>query len=114
MPLYEDLVRRAVEAQERASVLVRDSGRLAGLAQALRDAYAGRSMLVRCAWCESLQIGDEWLRLEAIGEGQQRITERVRVTASHGICPTCFEAEMRFADEQRSMSRLADEQPSPS
>jgi hypothetical protein len=59
-------------------------------------------MIVRCAWCESVQLGDEWLHLDAIGSGQQRITREIRAHASHGICPTCLDAEMQAADRRRA------------
>jgi hypothetical protein len=99
VPLYEDLVRRAIEAQERAESLVRDSHRIHNLAQLLRDADAGNVMLVRCAWCDSFRVGEEWLRLEAIGHGQLRITAAVRARASHGICEECLASQLRRRDE---------------
>jgi hypothetical protein len=93
LPEYVDLVQRAVAAGEQSSSLQIDSRRIRGLAQTLRDADAGETPLVRCAWCGRLKIGDEWLRLKAIGSGQQRINTNIRDSASHGICPRCFDRE---------------------
>jgi hypothetical protein len=90
VPLYEDLVRRAVAAQERAASTNADSQRIRDLAATLRDAQAGRTLLRRCAWCDRFQVGDAWLHLEAIGGGQQQITASLRERATHGICPDCF------------------------
>jgi predicted RNA-binding Zn-ribbon protein involved in translation (DUF1610 family) len=105
MPLYEAFVRQAIEARDQALVAVRDSRRIVALSQVVRDAHAGRTMIVRCASCDSLQIGDEWLNLQAIGTGQQRIAAEIRANASHGICPTCFDVQMRTADDRRAASR---------
>lgn len=58
-------------------------------------------MLVRCAWCDSLRIGDEWLHLEAVGHGQHRITAAVRNNASHGICDGCLKTELRRSTPER-------------
>jgi hypothetical protein len=90
VPLYEDLVRRAVAAHERAASAHAASQQIRDLAAVLRAAQAGRTLLRRCAWCGRFQIGDEWLHLEAIGHGQQQITASLRAKATHGICPDCF------------------------
>ena len=90
MTLYEDLVTRALAAQERARFLTVDAARVSTLARALREARAGRTMLLHCAWCGRLEVGDEWLRLEAIGTGQTRIAEHLVRRSTHGICPDCF------------------------
>lgn len=105
MPLYEDLVRRALEAKQQAKGLQPATRRLVALSQILRDARAGKAMVVRCAWCDGFQLGYEWLHLEAIEPGQQLITEEVRAKASHGICPSCLEAVTQRAEEQRRARR---------
>lgn len=91
MPEYEDLVARALAAQERAGALTVDAARVSSLARILREAGAGGTMLVHCAWCRRLQVEDEWLRLDAIGSGQTRIAERLVRRSTHGICPECFD-----------------------
>jgi hypothetical protein len=91
VPLYEDLVERTLAAQEQARSLTVDAGRVARLSQALREARAGGTLLLHCAWCGRLEVGDEWLRLEAIGTGQTRIAEQLVRRSTHGICPDCFE-----------------------
>jgi hypothetical protein len=58
-------------------------------------------MLLRCAWCGSLEIGDEWLRLDAIGTGQTRLTEQLVRQSTHGICPECFERTSNEAEAHR-------------
>ena len=91
MPLYEDLVRRAIAAQESARSLQISAERLKSLAAMLREAHANETLLVRCAWCNRLRVGDEWLELQAIGTGQTRIAERLLRDSTHGICPDCLE-----------------------
>ena len=102
MPLYEDLVSRAVAAKEEASRLGRDSGRVRALAQILRDAAGGRVSIRRCAWCERFDIGGEWLHLEAVGRGQQRIATSLLERATHGICDDCLEKHKRRAAERQA------------
>jgi hypothetical protein len=91
VPEYEDLVARALAAQERARSLTVDAARVSSLARILREAGAGGTMLVHCAWCRRLQVGEEWLGLEAIGTGQTRIAEQLVRRSTHGICPDCFD-----------------------
>ena len=106
MPLYEDLVRRAIAAQESARSLQESAERIKNLAAALREAHAGHTLLVHCAWCGKLRIGDEWLQLQAIGRGQVRIAERLIRESTHGICPDCLERVRAEADRGRdTMSR---------
>jgi hypothetical protein len=90
VPLYEDLVARALAAQVRARSLTADAARVSSLARVLREARAGKTMLLHCAWCGRLEVGDEWLRLGAIGSGQTRIAEQLVRQSTHGICPDCF------------------------
>lgn len=102
MPEYEDLVARALAAQERARSLTVDAARVSSLARILREAGAGSTMLVHCAWCGRLEVGDEWLGLSAIGSGQTRIAERIVRRSTHGICPDCFERVSREAAASRA------------
>jgi hypothetical protein len=94
MPLYEQLVRRAIAAQVEAHLLKRDSERIRNLAQLLREADARQVMLLRCAWCDRYRVGHEWLHLEAVGRGEQRIRSSLRDGASHGICPRCLDEQL--------------------
>jgi hypothetical protein len=59
-------------------------------------------MLVRCAWCDCLQVGEEWLQLDAIGGGQHRIATSLRAEATHGICPRCYAREQELAQRTRA------------
>lgn len=93
VPLYEDLVRRALDAKARSDEIRLDSERIISLAQMLRQAAAGHVSIVRCAWCGRLKVGEEWLHLEAIGSGQQQINSSLMARASHGICPQSFEQQ---------------------
>jgi predicted RNA-binding Zn-ribbon protein involved in translation (DUF1610 family) len=94
LPLYEDLVRRALEARARAFELQRDSRLLIDLTETLRQASTGNVSLRRCSWCGRFEIAGEWLHLEAVGEGQQRIASSLLERATHGICPGCQEREL--------------------
>jgi hypothetical protein len=91
MGLYEDLVARALGAQERARELSVDAARVGRLSRVLREARTGGPLLLHCAWCGRLEVGGEWLHLEAIGSGQTRIAEQLVRQSTHGICPECFE-----------------------
>jgi hypothetical protein len=101
VPQYKDLVARALAAQERAHSLTLDAARVARLARVLREAHAGGTLLLHCAWCGRLEVGDEWLRLDAIGSGQTRIAEQLVRRSTHGICPDCFERVTEEAEARR-------------
>ena len=57
MPLYNDLVRRAVEANARAAELQRDARLISHLAELLREAHAGGVAIRRCSWCGRFNVG---------------------------------------------------------
>lgn len=103
MPEYEELARRHVAAHRRARTLLREKERIRVLAQILREAQGGRAQLVRCAWCDRIHVGDEWLQLEEVGTGRLRVSQSIREQASHGICPTCFEDEMQRSRRRREI-----------
>lgn len=90
MALYEDLVARAVAAQERSRSLSVEAARVSTLSRILREARAGKTMLRHCAWCGRLEVDGEWFWLDAVGSGQTRITEDLVRRSTHGICPDCF------------------------
>jgi hypothetical protein len=101
MPLFEELVRRALAVRERETAQT-DSNRVRELAQLLRDAEAGTTMLVHCAWCGRLQVGDEWLDLAAESDESLEITDSLIRKSSHGICPDCFAHVSETAEVQRA------------
>lgn len=105
MPLYEDLVRRAVEAGASSAALARDSRLIRALAQILRDADAGKVAIRRCSWCDRFEVGGEWLHLEAIGSGQLRIRKSLTEAATHGICDECQERELSRSEAGRRYLR---------
>jgi hypothetical protein len=102
MPLYEDLVRRAVEASADAALLQRDSRLIRSLAQILRDASAGKISIRRCAWCDRFEVGGEWLHLDAVGRGQVHIRTSLMDSATHGICPGCQAHELERTEGGRA------------
>jgi hypothetical protein len=99
--LDEELVARALGAREQARSLSVDAARVIQLSRLLREARAGGTLLLRCAWCEKLQVGAEWLRLDAVGSDQTRIAEQLVRISSHGICPECFDRVRSEADAKR-------------
>lgn len=101
MPLYEDLVRRALEVKARSEGLVLDAQRVVDLSMKLRAARAGEVSIVRCAWCGRFKVGEEWLHLEAIGRGQQHIQVTLMERATNGICPDCFDEQVPRRDETK-------------
>jgi hypothetical protein len=101
MPLFEELVRRAIALRETETAQA-DSGRVRELARLLRDAEAQRTMLVHCAWCGRLQVGEEWLDLAAEATESLEISESLIRKSSHGICPDCFARVSETAEAQRA------------
>ncbi|HEU5215047.1 MAG TPA: hypothetical protein VFU30_05865 [Gaiellaceae bacterium] len=53
----------------------------------LRAARTGEVIICRCAWCDRFKIGEEWLRLDAVGSGQQHIRESLL---------QCFEEQLQL------------------
>lgn len=103
--IYEELLRRAIAASDRAQGLQVDARRITALAQLLREAGRGERLILRCAWCGRFKIGDEWLHLDAVGGGEQSITASLVAAASHGICPRCFDKERAAAAAARQTGR---------
>jgi hypothetical protein len=101
LELYEDLMARALGAQERARELGVEAARIGCLSQLLREARTGGALLLHCAWCGKLEVGGEWLHLDAIGHGQTRIAEQLVTQSTHGICPECFERVKDEAEAER-------------
>lgn len=99
--LYEDLIRRAIEAKEQSASIAQDSARILGLARILRTARNGEVSIRRCAWCERYQIGEEWLHLNAIGTGQMLMTKDLLDRATHGICADCLAREKERSAKAR-------------
>jgi hypothetical protein len=92
MPLYEELAQRALNVRDEATRVRADSRRARELARLLREAHRGQRLLVHCAWCNRLKVGDEWLQLEQGAAGALLVIARSLLQrSSHGICPDCFE-----------------------
>jgi hypothetical protein len=108
MPLFEELVRRALAARERAEAAQKDSRRVRRLARLLREANGGKTLLLHCAWCGRLQVDDEWLDLAADGEGSPKVAASLIRKSSHGICPECFARVTADAEAERSASTTHD------
>ena len=111
MPELEALVRWALRAHERSEALALDSQRVRPSRRLLRQAGAGETLLLRCAWCQRLCVGDEWLHLVAVGTQEQHIASALTEGATHGICPTCFKAQMSRANDLADKSAAEDELP---
>jgi uncharacterized protein YlaI len=45
-------------------------------------------LLVRCAWCERIKLGDEWVDVAEVRA--MRLTHDSVGHYSHGICPECY------------------------
>jgi hypothetical protein len=98
MPLYEDLIRRTLALREKAELAKQETRRVGELAQLLREAEAGTVLLVHCAWCERLHLGEEWLNLSDVSGKGPRIAESLIKKSSHGICPDCFQRVTEVVD----------------
>ena len=53
----------------------------------LNEITSSHELLVRCAWCERIKRGDEWVDAEVQA---MRLTPDAPEHHSHGICPDCF------------------------
>jgi hypothetical protein len=53
----------------------------------LNETPSADAVLVRCAWCERIKVGDEWVDAEVRA---MRLTPDATEHHSHGICPDCF------------------------
>ena len=95
--LDKELAREVSEAKARAEAAIEEAKRLCDLSVRIRTTRQGDIGLCRCAWCGRLKVGErpEWLYLEEIGGGQQRIPASLLRRASHGICPACFREQGR-------------------
>jgi hypothetical protein len=50
---------------------------------------AAPEVIVRCAWCERIKVGDAWIDAEVEAHAL-RSDPDTGVLRSHGICPDCF------------------------
>jgi hypothetical protein len=53
----------------------------------LNEITSADELLVRCAWCERIKMGDEWADADVEA---MRLTRNAVARHSHGICPDCF------------------------
>jgi hypothetical protein len=96
VPSDDDVVRRASEATTHSEEVMAHARRVLQLSRILRAARDGEVAICRCAWCDRFKVGDEWLHLDDIGRGQQHIRTTLLKRASHGICPECFDEQIRL------------------
>jgi hypothetical protein len=54
----------------------------------LNETAFADAVLVRCAWCERIKVGDEWVDVAEVRA--MRLIPEARQHHSHGICPNCF------------------------
>jgi hypothetical protein len=54
----------------------------------LNEITSAAELLVRCAWCERIKTGDEWVDVAEVRA--MRLTPEAPEHHSHGICPDCF------------------------
>ena len=45
------------------------------------------SLLVMCAWCRQIRVGDHWTSIEAF------LKERDATSSAFGLCPSCYAKE---------------------
>jgi hypothetical protein len=50
---------------------------------------AAPEVIVRCAWCERIKVGDAWIDVEVEAHAFRSDLEAAPLR-SHGICPDCF------------------------
>jgi hypothetical protein len=54
----------------------------------VNDISSTNEILVRCAWCERVKVGNEWI--DSAEVRAMRVTPDTIGHHSHGICPDCF------------------------
>jgi hypothetical protein len=54
----------------------------------LNETTSDFELRVRCAWCERVKKGDEWVDVPEVQA--MRVTRDTSERHSHGICPDCF------------------------
>jgi hypothetical protein len=96
--VHRELLRRAQEAVAAATRAHRRAAELSAFVSALRATSPGE--LVRCAWCGRVAAGDYWIDPYPLLGANLR--ERLRKSASHGVCPDCFERLMTESERQRT------------
>ena len=87
--LYEDLVRRAIEASGR-SPAVRNEQLVGRLAEAMRAAAHGEASVRRCSFCGRMELAGEWLALDPVGADEQRVSTSLALRAPRATCPACY------------------------
>src|SRR5262249_16895925 len=89
---------RRPEARGRARGAGRRAAELSAFVSALRATSPGE--LVRCAWCDRVAAGEYWIDPYPLLGANLR--ERLRKSASHGVCPDCFERVTSESERQRA------------
>jgi len=97
--VHRELLRRAQEAVAEATRAHRRAAELRAFVSALRAIRPGE--LVRCAWCDRVAAGEYWIDPYPL-LGANALRERLRKSASHGVCPDCFERVMTASERQRA------------
>ena len=54
----------------------------------LNEITSAFELLVRCAWCERVKHGDQWVDVAEVQA--MRLMRDTSERHSHGICPDCF------------------------
>jgi hypothetical protein len=86
--LYEDLVRRAIEAG--GGLPGARSEQLVGpLAEAMRAAARGEAAVRRCSFCGRMELDGVWLALEPVGTEERRVGMSLAMRAGRATCPAC-------------------------
>ena len=69
------------------------------LEDALRKVKVLQELVPVCGWCKNIRDDDGyWKTVE------QYVTSRFQVDITHGMCPSCFEKEMRAVREHRQQN----------
>ena len=67
------------------------------------EAYESGHLIAACAWCARLALAGDWLRAD-----KSALTAiDARVTLSHGICPSCLEAQSPELPAQQDLESSA-------
>ncbi len=99
---FDELRARVRVGQQVVDLQHRLSGRVQELEQALVQVKQLRTLLPICSYCRKIRgDNDYWQQVEGY------FMSNSEIRFSHGICPECFDREMKNISEEESRSKVA-------
>jgi len=96
-----DLLEHVRNALDRSTRITRRSSIVTSASWHRRH---NETFLTRCAWCQRLRLGEEWIRAEEV---PPFLLADLDDRSTHGICPACFSEAERDAGDGAPLSATA-------